>query len=279
MECCGGGVPLRAVRYGARRETGPPAVSAWCRLRGSPARARRCSLPGRSRRERRRVAAARRRYGRSRDFWLVCLFFFVQGLAQEPAGLPHAELVSPSNQGSVSRDLVVLHGLRRRKHTRVVNLTVLDLLHDALGFRQNSIHRIAAHGSRVHSTLIENSLQAFNLMVGLFAVFFEGAFEILGLRALSHLRQVFIDLLFGVRVGPKSSLTQTKLSEHETNRGEAEKSECVSGEIFEILGQAATAIEPREGALDNPASRQRLKPFGVIGAFDDFDFEVRQKFG
>src|ERR1700730_17215466 len=29
-----------------------------------------------------------------------------------------------------------------------------------------------------------------------------------------------------VRVGPKSSLTQTKLSEHETNRGEAEKSEC-----------------------------------------------------
>src|SRR6202045_3452865 len=82
-----------------------------------------------------------------------------------------------------------------------------------------------------------------------------------------------------LRVGPKSSLTQTKLSEHETNRGEAEKSECVSGEIFEILGQAATAIEPREGALDNPASRQKLKPFGVIGAFDDFDFEVRQKFG
>src|ERR1700730_4653725 len=55
-----------------------------------------------------------------------------------------------------------------------------------------------------------------------------------------------------LRGGPNSSLTQTKLSEHETNRGEAEKSECVSGEIFEILGQAATAIEPREGALDNP---------------------------
>src|ERR1700730_109589 len=71
-----------------------------------------------------------------------------------------------------------------------------------------------------------------------------------------------------VRVGPKSSLIQTKLSEHETNRGEAEKSECVSGEIFEILGQAATASEPRDGALDSPASRQKLKPFRVIGAFD-----------
>ena len=92
----------------------------------------------------------------------------------------------------------MLHGLRRREHARVVNLTVLDLLHDILGFRQDSIHRIAAYGTRGHSTLIENSLQAFNLMAGLFAVFFKGAFEIGGLRALSHLRQVFIDLLFGV---------------------------------------------------------------------------------
>ena len=54
------------------------------------------------------------------------------------------------------------------------------------------------------------------------------------------------------RVCPKSSSSQTKLSEHEANRGEAEKSECVSGEIFKILGQAATAIEPSEGAFDDP---------------------------
>jgi hypothetical protein len=55
-------------------------------------------------------------------------------------------------------------------------------------------------------------------------------------------------LLLGV--GPKSSSTQTKLSEHETNRGEAEKSERVSGEIFEILGQPAAAIKPSESAFD-----------------------------
>jgi len=71
---------------------------------------------------------------------------------------------------------------------------------------------------------------------------------------------------------------QAKLSEHETNRGEAEKSECVSGEIFEIFGQAAAAIKPGEGAFDNPTSRQKLKPFGLIGAFDDFDLKVRQDF-
>ena len=81
------------------------------------------------------------------------------------------------------------------------------------------------------------------------------------------------------RVRPRSSPTQTKLSEHEANRGEAEKSECVSVEVFEILGQPAAAIEPSESALDNPTSRQKRKPFGLVGAFDDFDLDVRQDFG
>jgi hypothetical protein len=58
------------------------------------------------------------------------------------------------------------------------------------------------------------------------------------------------NLLACLRVGPKSASTQTKLSEHETNRGEAEKSERVSGEIFEILGQPAAAIKPSESAFD-----------------------------
>jgi len=34
-------------------------------------------------------------------------------------------------------------------------------------------------------------------------------------------------------------INSDKASEHETNRGEVEKSERVSGEIFEILGQPA----------------------------------------
>jgi hypothetical protein len=52
-----------------------------------------------------------------------------------------------------------------------------------------------------------------------------------------------------VRVRPKSLLTETKLSEHETNRREAEESECVSGEIFEIFGQAAAAINTKSRKL------------------------------
>src|SRR5450631_3197262 len=58
-----------------------------------------------------------------------------------------------------------------------------------------------------------------------------------------------------------------------------EKSECVSGEIFEVFGQAAATMKPRKGAFDNPTSRHKLKPFGLIGAFDDFDLKVRQDFG
>jgi len=100
------------------------------------------------------------------------------------------------------------------------------------------------------------------------------------LLALAHaawLGQAFTDC--SLRVGPKSSSTQTKLSEHETNRGEVEKSERVSGEIFEILGQPAAAIKPSESAFDNPTSRQKLEPFCLIGAFDDFDVQMRQDFG
>jgi hypothetical protein len=57
------------------------------------------------------------------------------------------------------------------------------------------------------------------------------------------------------------------------------KASALRGKIFEVFGQAAATIKPREGAFDNPTSRQKLKPFGLIRAFDDFDLKVRQDFG
>ena len=62
-----------------------------------------------------------------------------------------------------------------------------------------------------------------------------------------------------LRVGPRSSSTDAELSEHEADRGEAEKSECISGEIFEILGQPAASVQPGEGAFDNPPSGQNCE--------------------
>ena len=82
-----------------------------------------------------------------------------------------------------------------------------------------------------------------------------------------------------VRVGPRSSSTDAELSEHEADRGEAEKSECISGEIFEILGQPAASVQPGEGAFDNPPSGQNCEALGLVGTFDDFDFEVWQDLG
>jgi hypothetical protein len=49
-------------------------------------------------------------------------------------------------------------------------------------------------------------------------------------------------------------------------------------EVLPILGKSAAAIEPGDGALDDPAFGQHDKTFGVIAASDDFSFEVRQNF-
>lgn len=40
---------------------------------------------------------------------------------------------------------------------------------------------------------------------------------------------------------------------------------------MEILGEAAVAIEPSEGAPTNPAARQDFEPDGVCHAPSDFD--------
>ena len=46
----------------------------------------------------------------------------------------------------------------------------------------------------------------------------------------------------------------------------------------QILGEPSAAIEPSDGALDDPAFGQDLKSADSIGAFDYFDVEMRQNF-
>jgi hypothetical protein len=54
------------------------------------------------------------------------------------------------------------------------------------------------------------------------------------------------------------------------------ESEGFSVEAFPILGEPAAAIEPRDGAFDNPPFGQHDKAFGVVGSLDDFGFELRK---
>ena len=45
-----------------------------------------------------------------------------------------------------------------------------------------------------------------------------------------------------------------------------------------ILGKPSAAVEPGDGTLDNPTAGKHHESFGVIGALDDFSFELRQEF-
>jgi hypothetical protein len=45
------------------------------------------------------------------------------------------------------------------------------------------------------------------------------------------------------------------------------------------LGQSSASVEPCEGTFDDPTSWENLEAFCMIGAFDDFKFEMRKRFG
>jgi DNA-binding transcriptional LysR family regulator len=68
----------------------------------------------------------------------------------------------------------------------------------------------------------------------------------------------------GLRVRPESLRGITKPSQHETDRRQADKRYCNSGQILEILGQATAAIEPSQRAFYHPTSRQHREAFCLI---------------
>src|SRR5208282_682972 len=79
-----------------------------------------------------------------------------------------------------------------------------------------------------------------------------------------------------LRVCPERSCWIAEFSEHEADRGEAQEGESLAVEVLPIFGEPAAAIEPCDGALDDPALGQDRKSFDVIGAFDDFGFDAWQ---
>src|ERR1700741_1216969 len=58
--------------------------------------------------------------------------------------------------------------------------------------------------------------------------------------------------LRGLRVRFKSCSRVTELSQHEADGGKFQERESVAIEIFPILGETATTIQPCDGSLDDP---------------------------
>ena len=63
-------------------------------------------------------------------------------------------------------------------------------------------------------------------------------------------------------------------AQHEADGGEEDEGDGAACEVLEIFGEAPTAIEPGDGALDDPALRQEFEA-RAIAALDDLELPVR----
>ncbi len=70
----------------------------------------------------------------------------------------------------------------------------------------------------------------------------------------------------------------TELSQHEADRGEAQERQGLSVEALPIFGQAAAAVEPRDGAFDDPSLGRDRKALCDIGALDDLHVDLPEDF-
>jgi len=61
-------------------------------------------------------------------------------------------------------------------------------------------------------------------------------------------------------------------SEHDADHGETDEGDSGSRVAFEVFGETATATDPGEGALDDPALGQHLEAVGDIASFHDLQF-------
>ena len=60
-------------------------------------------------------------------------------------------------------------------------------------------------------------------------------------------------------------------SEHEPDGRQADEWGRGSVEVFVVLGEAPAAVDPGDGALDDPASGDDLEALGLGGALDHLD--------
>src|SRR5918994_160338 len=80
------------------------------------------------------------------------------------------------------------------------------------------------------------------------------------------------DGMEGLSVHPGSCCFLAQPSQHEAHGGPAQECEGGAVQTLPILGQAATAVEPGDGPLDDPALRQHDE-LVAVGALDDLEVD------
>ena len=77
-----------------------------------------------------------------------------------------------------------------------------------------------------------------------------------------------------LRVRPESSCgiaIPGDPSEHEPDARQPDEGDGRPVEVFVVLGQTPAAVDPGDGALDNPAPGDDLETLGLCGALDHLD--------
>ena len=69
---------------------------------------------------------------------------------------------------------------------------------------------------------------------------------------------------FALRVRPETSSGIAEFSEHEADRRELEEGERSAVEVLPVLCQTTAAVEPGDGALDDPALGQHDEALDLI---------------
>src|SRR5207302_7299904 len=105
------------------------------------------------------------RYGRQLS---VCGFLFAEVRVEEPDDVIMTGRFGPCDQGSIARDLVVLDGLSRADNSGIQNFLVGDLGRHFVGLSDETVNRGAFHGLRPFAELLEDLVEANDLLPGFF---------------------------------------------------------------------------------------------------------------
>src|SRR5688572_6892796 len=98
-----------------------------------------------------------------------------------------AELFRPGLQGAIARDLIMLDGLGGCNQTSVERVTALELRHDLLAFRDDTLDGGAVLRARALADNLEHLFETLRLHPGLALMLLEGLLELRRLRRPSHL--------------------------------------------------------------------------------------------